>query len=140
MTYWPGNQDLPHASLVSVETAPEEAETFSGLLWAGPPRALDRLGAGFPEQGSQRPILGKLVLFFLTLGESDTSVFSQDTPANPGAQDGQSWQPQLVLLAPPLSSPCPSPPRTCPPSLSLNFTGNQPPKPGWMVGLGRGVR
>lgn len=59
-----GRIDLPRASLVSVETAPEEAETFSGPLWAGPPRAPDCLGVGFPEQGSQRPILGTLALFF----------------------------------------------------------------------------
>lgn len=52
---------------------------------------------------------------------------------------GQSGQPQLVPLALPLSPTAP-PPRPAPPIILLNFTGNQSPKPGRMVGLGRGIR
>ena len=46
VTYWPGNRHLPRASLVSVETAPEEAETFSGLPVGWPTQGPGLFGSG----------------------------------------------------------------------------------------------
>lgn len=120
--------------LGAVETALKETPN---LLWAGPPRALDCLGMRSPEKGSQDwPILSKPAFSFFAIGVLDTSTLSQESPAQPGAQERQGQQP-VSPSGSPHPSPCLSPSRTCPPpSLSLSFTGSQSPKPGWMVAWG----